>query len=42
MKTLTHILGLAVLLHPDKTAVAGADEAFKALGVARRNILATM
>ncbi len=30
---------LAALLHPDKTAVVGADEAFKALGVARRDIL---
>ena len=30
---------LAVLLHPDKTAVQGADDAFKLLGVARRNIL---
>lgn len=33
---------LAMLLHPDKTAVAGADEAFKTLGMARRNILKTM
>lgn len=33
---------LAVLLHPDKTAVAGADEAFKTLGIARRNILKLM
>ena len=32
---------LAVLLHPDKTAVRGADEAFKLLGMARRSILAT-
>ena len=30
---------LAVLLHPDKTAVKGADEAFKLLGMARRTIL---
>ena len=30
---------LAVLLHPDKTAVRGADEAFKLLGLARRTIL---
>ena len=30
---------LAVLLHPDKTAVKGADDAFKMLGVARRNAL---
>ncbi len=33
---------LAMLLHPDKTAVAGADEAFKALGAARRTILRSM
>ena len=33
---------LAMLLHPDKTAVKGADEAFKALGAARRNILKTL
>ncbi len=33
---------LAVLLHPDKTTVRGADEAFKLLGVARRDILRTM
>jgi hypothetical protein len=26
---------LAIMLHPDKTAVVGADEAFKTLGVAR-------
>ena len=30
---------LAILLHPDKTAVKGADEAFKLLGMARRTIL---
>ena len=30
---------LAILLHPDKTAVRGADEAFKLLGLARRTIL---
>ena len=30
---------LAILLHPDKTAVRGADEAFKLLGFARRTIL---
>lgn len=30
---------LAVLLHPDKTGVRGADEAFKALGSARRQLL---
>ena len=30
---------LAILLHPDKTAVRGADEAFKLLGMARRSIL---
>lgn len=30
---------LAVMLHPDKTAVVGADEAFKALGMARRSIM---
>jgi len=30
---------LAVLLHPDKTAASGADEAFKALGAARRAAL---
>ena len=29
----------AMLLHPDKTAVQGADEAFKLLGLARRSIL---
>ncbi len=33
---------LAMLLHPDKTAVAGADEAFKILGSARRTILRSM
>ena len=32
---------LAILLHPDKTAVRGADEAFKLLGMARRSILNT-
>ena len=30
---------LAIMLHPDKTAVKGADEAFKLLGMARRTIL---
>ena len=30
---------LAVLLHPDKTAVRGADDAFKLLGIARRSAL---
>ena len=30
---------LAILLHPDKTAIKGADEAFKLLCAARRNIL---
>ena len=30
---------LAMLLHPDKTTVLGADEAFKTLGMARKNIL---
>ena len=30
---------LAILLHPDKTAVKGADEGFKLLGMARRAIL---
>jgi len=30
---------LAILIHPDKTGVAGADEAFKALGIARRAAL---
>ena len=30
---------LAVLIHPDKTSLPGADEAFKLLGVARRNLL---
>ncbi len=30
---------LAVMLHPDKTAVAGADKAFKTLGVARGSIM---
>ena len=33
---------LAILLHPDKTAVRGADEAFKLLGMARRSILNTL
>lgn len=33
---------LALLLHPDKTGVQGADEAFKALGVARKTILRTL
>ena len=32
---------LAVLLHPDKTEVAGAQEAFKILGQARNLILKT-
>ena len=32
---------LAILLHPDKTGVKGADDAFKLLGFARRNILMT-
>ena len=32
---------LAILLHPDKTAVRGADEAFKLLGLARRTILSS-
>ena len=32
---------LAVLLHPDKTEVAGAQEAFKMLGQARNSILKT-
>ena len=32
---------LAVLLHPDKTEVAGAQEAFKILGQARNSILKT-
>ena len=31
---------LAILLHPDKTGLPGADDAFKLLGVARRNLLA--
>ena len=30
---------LAILLHPDKTAVKGADTAFKLLGMARKSIL---
>ena len=30
---------LAILLHPDKTSLPGADEAFKLLGTARRNLL---
>ncbi len=33
---------LALLLHPDKTAVQGADEAFKLLGIARRLIINTL
>jgi DnaJ family protein C protein 27 len=33
---------VAVLLHPDKTGVQGADEAFKLLGMARRIILNTL
>lgn len=33
---------LAMMLHPDKTAVQGADEAFKMLGMARRSILRTL
>lgn len=32
---------LAMMLHPDKTAVQGADEAFKLLGAARRSIIMT-
>ena len=30
---------LAMLLHPDKTAIHGASDAFKLLGLARRNAL---
>ena len=30
---------LAILLHPDKTGVRGADDAFKLLCFARKNIL---
>ena len=30
---------LAILLHPDKTGVKGADDAFKLLCLARKNIL---
>jgi len=33
---------LAVLLHPDKTGVKGADEAFKLLCFARKNIMVTL
>lgn len=32
---------LAILLHPDKTAVKGADDAFKLLCFARKSILMT-
>ena len=32
---------LAILLHPDKTGVKGADDAFKLLCFARKNILMT-
>lgn len=32
---------LAVLLHPDKTGVRGADDAFKLLGLARKTILSS-
>ena len=33
---------LAVLLHPDKTGVKGADEAFKLLCFVRKNIMVTL
>ena len=33
---------LAILLHPDKTGVKGADDAFKLLCFARKNILTTL
>ena len=33
---------LAILLHPDKTGVKGADDAFKLLCIARKNILSTL